>query len=82
LIQSEIKVVSKFELSETQFEKIVKDKIASKPTWSKKITVLRTFLDSLLNFLSNNLENATKFGKVRDKSGVKFELPESHFEKQ
>jgi len=45
------------------------------------MTVLRTFLDSLLNFLSNNQENITKFSTVRQKSGVKFELPETQFEK-
>jgi len=42
-----------------------------KPNWSKKITVLNTFLESLLNFLSNNLRNTTKLGTVREKSGVK-----------
>jgi len=49
--------VSKFDLTETQFETIVRDKIASvKPTWSKKMTVLSTFLESSLNFLSNHLK--------------------------
>jgi len=43
-----------------------------KPTWSKKMTVLSTFLEFSLNFLSNNLKNTTKFGTVREKSGVKF----------
>jgi len=42
-----------------------------KPTWSKKMTVLRTFLKSSLNLLSSNLKNTTKFGTVREKSGVK-----------
>jgi len=36
-----------------------------KLTWSDKVTVLRTFLESSLNFLSNNLKNTTKFGTVR-----------------
>jgi len=42
-----------------------------KPTCSEKITVLSTFLVFLLNFLSKNLKNTTKFGTVREKSGVK-----------
>jgi len=49
--------VSKDELLETQFDKIVRDKIASIPTWSEKITVLSTFFKFLLNFLFNNLKN-------------------------
>jgi len=56
LVQSGRKAVSKFELKETQFERTVKDKSLVKPTWSKKMTVLSTFLESSLNFLSNNLE--------------------------
>jgi len=40
------------------------------PTWSEKITVLRTFLESSLNFLSTNLKNTTKFGIMREKVGV------------
>jgi len=35
------------------------------------MTVLSTFLESSLNFLFNNIKNTTKFGKVREKSGVK-----------
>jgi len=42
-----------------------------KSTWSDKMTVLSTFLESLLNFLSNNQRNNTKFGTVREKSDVK-----------
>jgi len=42
-----------------------------KNTWSKKISVLGTFSESTLNFLSNNLKNTAKFGTVREKSGVK-----------
>jgi len=42
-----------------------------KPSWSEKMTVLRTFLESSLNFLSNNLKNTPKFGTVSEKSGVK-----------
>jgi len=42
-----------------------------KPTWSEKMIVSSTFLESSLNFLSNNLKNTRKFGIVREKSGVK-----------
>jgi len=52
--------VSKFELPETQFERTVKVKIACKPTWSEKISVLSTFSESSLNFLSNNLKKHYK----------------------
>jgi len=47
-------------------------KSPEKPTWSEKMTVLSTFLESFLNFLANSLRNTTKFGTVREKSGVKF----------
>jgi len=46
-------------------------KSLAKFTWTEKMTVLSTFLESLLNFLSNNVENTTKFGTVSKKSGVK-----------
>jgi len=46
-------------------------KLPVKLTWSKKMTVLSTFLESALNFLSDNLKNTTKFGTVREKNGVK-----------
>jgi len=42
-----------------------------KPTLSEKMTVLSTFLESSLNFLSNNLKNTSKFGTVREKNGRK-----------
>jgi len=35
------------------------------------MTNLSTFLKSLLDFLSNNLKITTKFGTIREKSGVK-----------
>jgi len=35
------------------------------------MTVLSTFLESPLNFLSNNMKNTTKFGTVRDRIDVK-----------
>jgi len=42
-----------------------------KPTWSGKKTVLSTFLKSSLNLSYNDLKSTTKFGTVREKSGVK-----------
>jgi len=63
--------VKVLKLPETQLER-TETKSPVKPTWSKKITVLSTFLESSLNFLSNNMEDTTKFGTVREKSGVKF----------
>jgi len=63
--------VSKFEMLETQFETQSRTKLLIKPTWSKNLTVLSTFLESSLNFLSNNLKKQSKFGTVMDKSGVK-----------
>jgi len=42
-----------------------------KPTGRKKMTILSTFLEFSINFLSNNLKNKRKFGTVRKKSGVK-----------
>jgi len=63
--------VSKFELPETQFERTVKVKIACKPPWSEKISVLSTFSESSLNFLFNNVKNTREFGTFREKSGVK-----------
>jgi len=35
------------------------------------MTVLSPVLESLLNFLSYNLKNTTKFGTVREKTDVK-----------
>jgi len=32
-----------------------------KPTWSVKVTVLSTFMDSLLNFLSNDKKEIYRF---------------------
>jgi len=71
LVQSERKALSKLELTETQFKRTGRDKPPGKPTWSEKISILSTFLESSLNSLSNNRKNATKFGTVRKKSGVK-----------
>jgi len=58
-------------LPETQFEIQLETKSPVKPTSSEKMTVLSKFLESSLNFLANNLRNTTKFGTVREKSGVK-----------
>jgi len=69
--------VSKFELPETQFEET---KLPVKPTWSTKITVLSTFLESSLNFLFNNLKNIQNLVQIRRKVVSKFELPETQFE--
>jgi len=46
-------------------------KLPVKLTWSKKMSVLSTFLESSLNFLSNNLKNTVKLDIVSEKSGVK-----------
>jgi len=46
-------------------------KSPEKSTWSEKMTVLSTFLESSLNFLSKNQKNTTKFDTVRAKSGIK-----------
>jgi len=45
--------------------------LSVKLTWSEKITVLSTFFESSINLLTNNLKNTTKFGTVKEKSGVK-----------
>jgi len=64
--------MSKFELPETLFDKMSGTKSPVKPTCSKKIAVLSTFFKYLLNILFNNLKkNSSKFGTVREKSGVK-----------
>jgi len=44
-----------------------------KPTWSGKMTVLSTFLESSLNFLSRDTKNTKKSSTVREKSDVKVE---------
>jgi len=60
-------VVSKFDVPQTQFERI---KSPVKPTRSMKITVLSTFLESPLNFLSKDKKNTSKSSTVREKNGV------------
>jgi len=65
LVQSGRKAVLKFKLLETKFEKT---KLPIKPTWSEKMTVLSTFLESSLKILSNNL---IKHYKIRYSQGEK-----------
>jgi len=81
LVQSGKKAVSKFELPETQFKRTERQKSPVKITWSKKMTILSTFLESSSNFLFNHLEkilqNLVQSGK---KAVSKFELPKSQFE--
>jgi len=38
---------------------------------SEKMTVLNTFLESSLNFLSNDIKNTFKSSTVREKSSIK-----------
>jgi len=52
--------VLNFELPETQFEIQAERKSPEKPTWSEKMTVLSTFLEFSLNFLSNNFKKDYK----------------------
>jgi len=63
--------VSKFKLPETQFKSTVRVKSLVKPTWSKEMTVLSTFLESSLNFLSSDIKSYAKLSTVREKSCVK-----------
>jgi len=55
-------MVSKFELSETQFEITVRDETKSlaKSSWSEKMIVSSTFLGFAVNFLFNNLKKHHK----------------------
>jgi len=57
-------------------------KSLEKRTFSKKITILSTFLESSLNFLSNNLKK-TPLNLVQSerKALSKFELPETQFQR-
>jgi len=53
-----------------------------KHTGSEKITVLSTFLESSLNFLSNNLKKHYKIRYNQGKKALsKFELPRKQFER-
>jgi len=71
LVQSGRKAVSKLNCQKYNITEQSGRKSSVKPTWSEKMTILITFLESSLNFLHNNLKNTTKFGTVREKSGVK-----------
>jgi len=46
-------------------------KLPVKPTWSEKMTAFGTFLESSLNFLSNNLKTTIEFGTDNEKIRVK-----------
>jgi len=75
-------VVPNFELTERQFERTVRNKIACKSTWSKKMTLLSTFLKSSLNFLSRNLKKTLqKLEQSVRKVVSKFKLVETHSER-
>jgi len=52
--------VSKFELPETQLKGQSGTKSPLKSTWSEKMTVLSTFLESPLNFLYNDIKKSYK----------------------
>jgi len=62
-------------------ERTVKDKIVCQIHWTEKMTVLRTFLEFSLNFLSNNLETLQNLVQTGRKAGSKFELPVIQFER-
>jgi len=55
-------------LTKRQFERRTETKSLVKPTWNGKMTVLSTFLESSLNFLSSDTK---KSGTVSEKNGVK-----------
>jgi len=56
-------------------------KLIVKPTWSEKMTVLSTFLESSLNFLSNHLKEHFQNLVQSERNAVsKFQLPETQFE--
>jgi len=59
-----------------------RQKLFVKPSWSEKVTVLSTFLESLLNFLSNNLKKTPQnLVQSEWKAVLKFELTETQFER-
>jgi len=53
-------VVSKFQVPKTQFESQSETKLVIKLIWIEKMVVLSIFLESSLNFLSNNLRKPYK----------------------
>jgi len=63
--------MSKFKLPKTRFKEQPRTKSFLKSTWSEKMIFLRTFLESSLNFLSNDIKNATESSTVREKIAVK-----------
>jgi len=60
LVQSGRKVVSKTERQKDSLKKQSRTKSTIKLTWSEEMKVLSTFLESSLNFLSNNLKKHYK----------------------
>jgi len=52
--------VSKFELAKLSLKGQLEPKSPVKPTWSRKMIVLSTFLESSLNFLSKNRDAEKK----------------------
>jgi len=52
--------MSRFELSKHSLKEPSETKSLVKPTWSKKMSVLSTFLKSSFNFLFNNLKTQYK----------------------
>jgi len=65
------KTVSKFELSETQFEKTARNEIACKTHLEWENDCYKHILGSLLNFLFNNLNKHYKIWNSKGENGVK-----------
>jgi len=64
-------VVSKFELPETVRNDTQQQNCLKAPLVSEKMTVLSSFLESPLNFLSNYTKNTSKSHKIRKKNDIK-----------
>jgi len=65
----------------SQREKCQSLKSTVKPTWNEKMSVLSTFLEYSLNFLSNKLKKTVQNSvQSRRKVVSKFEMSEFHFE--
>jgi len=71
VVQSARKLVSSLNCHNQSLKGQSGTKSPVKHTWSEKMIILSTFLESPINFLTNNLKNTKKFGTVREKSGVK-----------
>jgi len=81
LIQSESTAVSNVNCQKHSLKGQLGTKFLVKPTWSEKMTVLITFLESSLNFLSNNPKRIPNLVQLEGKVVSKFELPETQLEK-